>query len=68
MDIIKEIRNKAKKANKIIVFPETNDPRILEATQEILKHKLAKIILIGDSGVGKKALFRFSWQHWQLFV
>jgi phosphate acetyltransferase len=47
MDFIREIWTKAKRLNKTIVLPESDDNRILEATNLICKSKLAKVILIG---------------------
>lgn len=48
MSFIDEIKKRAKSDIKRIVLPEAEDIRILEATDKILKEKLAKIILIGD--------------------
>lgn len=48
MDFIQETWNKAKRLNKTIVLPETEDARVLKAAELITKAKLAKIILIGD--------------------
>ncbi|MBI5700714.1 phosphate acetyltransferase [Candidatus Saganbacteria bacterium] len=48
MDFISDIWNKAKKLNKRIVLPETNDIRVLKATEFIIKSKLAQVILIGN--------------------
>jgi len=48
MDFINEIWNKAKRLNKIIVLPETEDARVLKAAEIILKSRIAKIILIGE--------------------
>jgi len=48
MDFIQDLWNKAKKLNKTIVLPETDDERILRATEMISKSHLAKIILIGS--------------------
>ncbi len=60
MDFIREIWNKAKRLNKTIVLPESDDPRILKATELIHKSKLAKIILIGkedgEHGSGAKII------------
>ncbi|MDD2358451.1 MAG: phosphate acetyltransferase [Thiovulaceae bacterium] len=39
----------AKNAKKTIVLPESEDDRILRATEIILRRHLAKIILLGDS-------------------
>ena len=48
MNLLQGIREKAKSHNVRIVLPEGNEERTLRATDEILKEKLAKIILIGD--------------------
>ncbi len=49
MSIVNEIRSKAKALNKTIVLPESDDPRILEATQNLLTDKIAKVVLIGEA-------------------
>src|SRR3989339_1248413 len=54
MDFISDIWNKAKRLNKTIVLPETEDIRTLKATEIIIKSKLAKIILIGKEAEIKK--------------
>jgi phosphate acetyltransferase len=48
MDFIAETWNKAKRLNKTIVLPETEDARVLKAAELITKAKLAKIILVGE--------------------
>ena len=48
MDFIAETWNKAKKLNKTIVLPETEDARVLKAAELITKSKLARVILIGE--------------------
>ncbi|OGC10259.1 phosphate acetyltransferase [candidate division WOR-1 bacterium RIFOXYC2_FULL_37_10] len=48
MDFIKDIWNRAKKSQKRIVLPETEDIRIIKAAALITQSKLANIILIGD--------------------
>ena len=48
MKFIEQIISRAKKDMKTIVLPETMDRRTLEATETILKEKIANIILIGD--------------------
>lgn len=48
MSFLGQIRKKALKANSRIVLPESTDERVLRATAEILKEKLARPILIGD--------------------
>jgi phosphate acetyltransferase len=47
MDFIQETWNKAKRLNKTIVLPETEDIRVLKAAEIIAKSRLAKITLIG---------------------
>lgn len=48
MDFIQDFWGKARRLNKTIILPETEDPRILKAADIITKSHLAKIILIGD--------------------
>ncbi|OGC06473.1 phosphate acetyltransferase [candidate division WOR-1 bacterium RIFOXYA2_FULL_36_21] len=48
MDFIQDIWNKAKRSTKKIALPESEDIRILKASELITKSRLAKIILIGD--------------------
>jgi phosphate acetyltransferase len=55
MDFVREAWNKAKRLNKTITLPEADDPRILKATELILKSKLAQIILVGKEAEIKKA-------------
>lgn len=48
MNIIDQIKQRAKLNKKTIVLPETMDRRVLEATDKIIKEDLADIILIGN--------------------
>lgn len=48
MDLINQIKEKAKLSGKRIVLPEGNEPRTLEAANIILKEGLAKVILLGN--------------------
>ena len=48
MDFIQDTWSKARKLNKTIVLPETEDIRILKAAEIITKSHLAKIVLIGN--------------------
>ncbi|HVN67870.1 MAG TPA: phosphate acetyltransferase [Candidatus Sulfotelmatobacter sp.] len=48
MDFIADTWNKAKKLNKTIVLPETEDARVLKAAELITKSRLAKVVLIGE--------------------
>jgi phosphate acetyltransferase len=47
MDIINQFKLKAQKVNGTIVLPEAMDERTLQATETILKEKMAKVVLIG---------------------
>lgn len=48
MDIINQFKLKAQKVNGTIVLPEAMDERTLQATETILREKMAKVVLIGD--------------------
>ncbi len=48
MQFIEQMKQRAKSSKKTIVLPETEDIRILEATDRILKEDFAHIILIGQ--------------------
>lgn len=47
MDFTREVWNKAKRLNKTIVLPETDDIRVLKAAELTIKSKVANIILVG---------------------
>ena len=49
MEFLENIWNKARKLEKRIVLPETEDIRTLKAAELILKSKLAKITLVGNT-------------------
>ncbi len=48
MDLLEEIREKAKKNPKRIVLPEGEEERTIKAAAEILKEGIAEIILLGE--------------------
>ncbi len=48
MDLLKEIRERAKKNPKRIVLPEGEEERTIKATAEILKEGIAEISLLGE--------------------
>lgn len=48
MDFLQDIWTKAKKLNKKIVLPETEDTRTIKAADFILKSRLAQVILVGQ--------------------
>ena len=51
MELIQEIREKAKKLNKIIVLPESHDERTLKAADIAYEESLANVILIGKKEI-----------------
>ena len=51
MNFIDTMKEKAKKGIKTIVLPESEDIRVLEATEKILTEKFANIVLIGNEEV-----------------
>ncbi|GBR72610.1 phosphate acetyltransferase [Candidatus Termititenax aidoneus] len=46
-DIIAELKQKAQKKYKKVVFPESYDERVLQAAAIILREKIAQVILLG---------------------
>lgn len=48
MGLIDKIKEKAKQNLRTIVLPESEDERVLKATQIVLEDKTAKIVLIGN--------------------
>ncbi len=48
MGLIESIKENARKELKTIVLPESEDERVLKATQIVLKEKTANVILIGN--------------------
>lgn len=54
LNLLENIKNKAKKLNKSIIFPESTNERILKACEIIVKEKIARPILIGVPEVIEK--------------
>jgi phosphate acetyltransferase len=48
MNLLDQIKENASKLNKRIVLPEGTEPRTLQATELIMKQKIAQIILLGN--------------------
>ena len=46
--LINELKERAKKLNKTIILPETEDERVLRATEKIINEGIAKIALVGN--------------------
>ncbi|MEX0724565.1 MAG: phosphate acetyltransferase [Gracilimonas sp.] len=53
MDIIQEIRGKAKSNKKRIVLPRSSDPRVVEAARMLIELELAEPVLIKNEGVSE---------------
>ena len=53
MGLIDSIKSKAKEELRTIVLPESEDERVLKATEQVLKDKTANVILIGNEGTIK---------------
>jgi len=48
MGLIESIKENARKELKTIVLPESEDERVLQATQKVLEEKTANVVLIGN--------------------
>lgn len=48
MSFIEEIKDRAKKNLKTILLPETEDVRVLQAAEKVIKEGFANIVLIGN--------------------
>lgn len=53
-DIIQRIRERAKKANKKVVLPESFEERTLKAAETATKEGIARIVLIGEESALKE--------------
>ena len=47
-NLVEQLKSKAKTLNKTIILPETEDERVLKATEIIIKEGIAKIALVGN--------------------
>ena len=56
MDLVTRIRDRARQAQKTIVLPESEDPRVLTAAELAVEAQLARVVLLGDrSAVAARA-------------
>ena len=66
-NFLRKVKSIARKDPKFIVFPESDDERILKAVAKILKEKFAKPILIGDKrkiqSAYKKLKLKIDWKN-----
>jgi phosphate acetyltransferase len=63
MELLEQIREKAKNAHKRIVLPEGEEERTLKAADIILKEGLAHLVLIGNKTVIESKAVKWSLQH-----
>ncbi len=63
MDLLKQIFDRAKANPQRIVLPEGDEPRTLEAANEILRDKVAKLILIGSPEVINRMAAEKGYEH-----
>lgn len=63
MDLIEQIKERAKKLNKRIVLPESLEKRTLSAANEVLKEGIAQIILLENPDKIKKAASEAGLKH-----
>ena len=66
MDIIKEMRLRSKKRQKLIVLPEKADPRIKEAAKIIQKEGIARIAVLGKEDLEQKKIEQFTQVFFEL--
>lgn len=60
MDVVKEIREKAKKEKKTIILPEGEDPRVIEAVKVIKSEGIAELIVLKKGELGSKKLKEYA--------
>lgn len=66
MDIIARTRARAKKANKTIALPESEDKRVQQAAGIIEKEGIAKVLLFGSGSLDKTKLEKYAQEYFQL--
>ena len=54
MDILSEIRKRAKALQKRIALPESQDGRVLKAAEIAQKEGIASVVLLGEGTLPKK--------------
>jgi len=60
MNIVKEIRERAKKNQRTIILPEGEDPRVIKAVKIIKSEGIAKLIILKKGELNKKKLKEYS--------
>ena len=54
MELIKQLKEKAKKNNNVVVLPEGEDERILKGAEKLLADEVVDLIILGDEEKIKK--------------
>lgn len=55
MDFVESLHKKVKQCNRKIVFPESTEPRVLQAVDCLVKNDFVDCVLVGDKDAAKKA-------------
>ncbi|MBO7736429.1 MAG: phosphate acetyltransferase, partial [Clostridia bacterium] len=55
-NLLQQIKDRAKAANKTIVLCEGEDERVVRAAEQVTKEGIAKIVLIGNEAECKKVV------------
>ncbi|MCP3917565.1 MAG: phosphate acetyltransferase [bacterium] len=55
MDVVLELREKARRLEKRIVLPESQDPRVLQAAAQLASEGLARPVIVETPGMGSPA-------------
>ncbi|MCF8232554.1 MAG: phosphate acetyltransferase [Bacteroidales bacterium] len=63
MDLLTNIKNSARQLNKTIVLPEGTEERTLKAADELLKERLASIILLGNKQTIEQNAAKWKLEH-----
>lgn len=63
MDLLKNIRARAKGYNKRIVLPEALEERTLKAADELLREEIVRIILLGNPDSVRKEAEKLGLEH-----
>lgn len=66
MDVISQLREKAKRQLKTIVLPEGGDSRVIQAAEFIRKEKIASVILLEDDKLDPKKIDEYTELFFQL--
>jgi len=63
MNLLEEIKEKAKKNNQRIVLPESTEERTIQAADQILAERIARIILLGNPEEIMKKAIKLNLKH-----